>query len=107
MKTLLLVFAPLTPVCRLHVNAPFGFSLEPSAENTAARKNESVGSVITDDGQFKVAAEWCGRNRLPLTVSLVKRCRPSRLRQRPLPPLAGGSALGLSATGACRPCFGR
>lgn len=66
MKTLLSVFAPLTPMRGLHVNAPFRFSLEPSAKNTAARKNESVGSVIIDDGQFKVALEWCGRDRLPL-----------------------------------------
>lgn len=83
-------------MCGLHVNAPFSVRLEPSAKNTAARKNESVGSVIIDDGQFKVAVEWCGRNRLPLAVSLVKRCW-----------IAGGSAPGLSATGACRPCPGR
>lgn len=57
---------------RLHINSFFGFCLDPSVKNAAARKNESVGPVVTDDGQFEIAVKWRFGYRLPLHIGSVE-----------------------------------
>jgi hypothetical protein len=44
----------------VHVNSLFAFGLDPSANNTTARKHQRVRAVIIDDGQRDVMAEGCG-----------------------------------------------
>ena len=60
---------------RLHVNPLSGSRLDPSVKNTMARKNESVGAVVINDSEFKIAVEWRDLNRLPLPIH-AHRCLP-------------------------------
>jgi hypothetical protein len=50
---------------RPQLDPPPGFRLDPSAENATAWKNERVGPVTADDGEFKIAVERGNRRRLP------------------------------------------
>lgn len=62
-------------MCRLHVNSRSGFRLDPSVKNTTARKYESVGAVVINDSEFKIAVEWRDLSRLPLPIH-AHRCLP-------------------------------
>ncbi len=55
---------------RLNINALLGFRFHPAAENTAARKHETVHAIIINDGQFQIAIEWRGGYGLPLHAEL-------------------------------------
>ena len=64
---------------RLHIHSFFGFRLDPSVENATARKNESVGPVVTDDGQFEIAVKWRFGYWLPLHAGSVERSNSGAL----------------------------
>ena len=46
---------PLTPVCGVNFDLPFGCCIHPSTDDTAAWKGQSMGTVPFDDGQLEVA----------------------------------------------------
>ncbi len=48
-----------------HVNALFGFCVNPSVKNAPAGKHQRVYPIIIDDGQFNIAVKRCGGYRLP------------------------------------------
>ena len=48
---------PGSPMCGAYVHPPVGLGIDPSAEHPAARKDERVGAVIVDHGQFQVFVE--------------------------------------------------
>jgi hypothetical protein len=59
-------------MCRADVNRPFGFCVDPSAEDAPARKHERVRALPVDDRQFKVAIERRGRYGVPIHVDLTR-----------------------------------
>ncbi len=71
---------PLSPVCRVQVVDPFfRFRVDPTAENAANRKRKSACAIIFDDGDFKVAVEWRGGDRLPLHVEIMGTAKTAAL----------------------------
>jgi hypothetical protein len=53
-------------VGRLHVDPLLGFCVHPAAENAATWKRKNVHAVVVDDSDFKIAADWRGKYRLPI-----------------------------------------
>ena len=60
-------------MARAYIDGFLGFCINPSVENTAACKGESVRSVVVDDGQFQIAVKWRVRYGLPLHIGIVWR----------------------------------
>ena len=56
---------PHAPMGWIYLNPAFGPSVDPSAKDTAARKDERMQAALVDDGQFELLFERCGGNRLP------------------------------------------
>jgi hypothetical protein len=48
-----------------HINPSVRLGVDPSAGHTAARKNESVGTIIVDDGQLQISIERRIRDGVP------------------------------------------
>jgi hypothetical protein len=61
-----------------HIDALFGVSIDPSAENATAWKYQGVLAVPLDDGQFKIAVERRARYGLPLHTNLMDCLRRGR-----------------------------
>jgi len=57
-ETCLVGVRPIAPVGRPHVDPLLGFSVDPSAENTTARKRESMRSMVTDHREFEITVKW-------------------------------------------------
>ena len=61
----LIFLPPVAPVGRPHVDALFGFRVDPAGENTPAREHERVRALAVEDGEFEVAVERRAGDRLP------------------------------------------
>ncbi len=66
---------------RIYSDRQLGLGVQPTPENTAARKDERVCAVVTDDGQFQIAVERCGVYWLPFHSSIIGSAKPSALIQ--------------------------
>ncbi len=64
---------------RIYSDRQLGLGVQPTPENTAARKDERVRPVVTDDGQFQIAVERCGVYWLPLHSSIIGSGQAERL----------------------------
>ncbi len=42
---------------RPHIQPFLGFGIHPAADNTPARKNQRMRTVLVEDGQFKIATK--------------------------------------------------
>ncbi len=58
---------PNSPVCgQDEVKLFLGYSVQPAADTTSARKSESVFAVAVDNGEFQIAVERSGIYWLPV-----------------------------------------
>ena len=60
---------PFPPVRGAHVNARFGFGVNPSAKNASAGKYECVCPIKIDDGELNIANKRCCGYRLPRLIA--------------------------------------
>jgi hypothetical protein len=52
LRVLFLVFRPIAPMCRMHVNTCFHFRFDPTAKNTTAWKSYCMHAVCINKRQF-------------------------------------------------------
>jgi hypothetical protein len=55
----------------MNVDPLLSLCVDPSAQNAPTGEDERMWAVPINDGQLKIAVEWCGRNRLPLHTSSI------------------------------------
>ncbi len=69
----LVPFRPLAPVCRLHLNEPFGHGIDPgvSACPTTSENQYMLASMI-NDGELNIVIVGRSRDRQPHSLNIAK-----------------------------------
>jgi hypothetical protein len=49
----------------MNINPLLRFRFQPTAKDTAARKDESMWTIMVDNGQLDITAKWGGADRIP------------------------------------------
>jgi hypothetical protein len=60
----------------MHVQPLFGLRMRPAAEYASAGKNQRMGTILVNHGEFKIPFEWRTRDGLPHFLKSGQHQRP-------------------------------